>query len=255
MKNNILPIKVNKGHGDTVVLVHGLGYTYKSWSYVLKHIDFTRHRVVALDLLGFGEAPKPRDCRYTVVDHANAVIATIDTLGEKKIAIVGHSMGCVVAIEVARMRPDLVKSLVLIGAPLYKREPRSDWRARIMRSGWLHFKLFTLLKKMPFAVKLGAKVADGAVPFVKGMEITDESWPAYRKSLDNTIMQSDTYRHALVLKTPMIFINGIFDMFIIHKNNRTIARKNSYVRSIATLGSHVMTPRLGKRVARVIDSI
>ncbi len=253
--SNLLPVQIDKGQGETVVLLHGLGNNFKSWSYVLEHFDGERNRVVAIDLLGFGDAPKPKNIHYIPVDHAGAVIATLDDLGVKDVVLAGHSMGCIVAIEVARQRPDLVSRLALFGAPLYKQEPRSDWWARMTRSGGMYFKIFKIVKKNPEAVKAGGDIAEELVPFVKGMEITDETWPAYRDSLENTIMQFDTYRHALELDTPMLFVNGIFDMFIIHKNNRTIAHRNSKANFRTTLGPHELTPRQGKKIARIIQSL
>ena len=74
-----LPVRVDKGTGPTIVLLHGLGNNYKSWTFALKHLDYTKERVVALDLLGFGDAPKPKNHRYTKEDHAKAVIDTHDS--------------------------------------------------------------------------------------------------------------------------------------------------------------------------------
>lgn len=254
MAKNMLPVKVSKGGGEPIVLLHGLGNNSGSWSYVLEHLDYTRNHVIALDLLGFGDAPKPKDIEYTPAEHAEAVIATLDKLDIKNAVLAGHSMGCIVAIEVAHRRPDLVKSLKLFGAPLYKHEPRSDWWARIMRSGGLYFKIFSVVKKNPDAMQTGGQIAEDLVPFVKGMEITEETWPAYRGSLERTIMQFETYKHALELDVPALYVNGVLDMFIIHKNNRMIARKNHRARVKTILGPHELTPRQGKKVARIIQS-
>lgn len=248
-----LPVKVDKGTGDTIVLLHGLGNNVSSWSFVLKHLDYTRNRVIALDLLGFGDAPKPRDIDYTPADHAAAVIETLEHLGIGNATIAGHSMGCIVAIQVATQRPDLVRRLVLLGAPLYAARPRDNWWQRITRSGGLYFRIFSFLQKHPDAVQTGGTIAEDFAPFVKGMEITDETWPAFQKSLEHTIMQFQTYTDAFKLRVPTLFMNGIFDLFIIHKNNRTIARRNPHVHTKTVLGPHELTPRQGKKVARILQ--
>ena len=103
---HLLPVKFDKGTGAPLVLLHGLGTNYKSWQFVLEHIDYTKHRVIALDLLGFGDAPKPKTITYTPQDHVDAIIATLDKLGIKKAAFAGHSMGCIIAIELAATHPD-----------------------------------------------------------------------------------------------------------------------------------------------------
>lgn len=249
-----LPVKIDKGEGSPLVLLHGLGNTHKSWSYVLEHIDYTKWRVIVPDLLGFGDAPKP-DIDYTPKDHADAVLATLDELGITHAVIAGHSMGCLVAIDIAARHPKRVKHLALFGAPLYKRKPRNDLWRRLARTEGLYFALFEVVKQNPDAVQAGGKIADELLPFVKGMEITDRTWPAYKKSLEYTIMQYQSYTQAAALKVPTLFVNGVFDFFIIRRNTRDVRRANpQYIRLKRTLGPHELTPRQGRTVARIIAS-
>lgn len=255
MTQYVLPVKLDKGAGDVIVLLHGLGNTHESWSFVTKHLDYSKNRVVAFDLLGFGDAPKP-DVDYTPADHAMAVIATLEQLGIKRAELAGHSMGCLVAIEVAKQRPELVTRLVLLGAPIYKSLPRGDWLSRLTRSGGVYFRIFSVVKRNPEAVQAGGKIADELVPLVKGMEITEQTWSAYRKSLEHTIMQFQTFRDALELQVPTLFINGILDFFIIRRNTREIARRNKrYVRTKTMVGPHEITPRQGRRIARILQQV
>ena len=254
MKNYLLPAKIDRGHGHAVVLLHGLGNNHKSWSFVLEHLDDSV-RVIVPDLLGFGDAPKP-NIDYTPADHAEAVIATLDSLGIKQALIAGHSMGCIVAVEVATQRPDLVSQLVLAGAPLYRRQPRKSLLDKLLHTEGLYFSIFTIIKDNPEAVKTGGTIADELVPFVKGMEITDETWPAYRKSLENTIMQFKTFGKVGELKTPTLFLNGLLDFFIIRRVNRAAVRLNRrYLRSKTLIGPHELTPRAGRRIANIIMKI
>lgn len=250
---HILPIKIDKGSGKPLVLLHGLGNNHKSWTYVLEHLDYKKWRVVVPDLLGFGDAPKP-DVRYTPAVHAQAVLATLNEAGIKDATFVGHSMGCLVAIEIASQQPEKVESLVLLGAPLYKTLPRGGWLRKLARAEGLYFSLFEVVKKNPDAMQVGGKIADELVPFVKGMEITEETWPAYKSSLQHTIMQCESYKEAERLRVPMLFVNGVLDFFIIRKNTRQVCRLNrQFVRVRRTLGPHELTPRQGKNIARIVD--
>lgn len=251
MPKPLLPVKVDRGTGPVVVLLHGLGNNHKSWSYVLEQLD-SSVRVIALDLLGFGDAPKP-DVRYTPSDHAQAVIATLDSLGVKDAVFAGHSMGCIVAIEVAAQRPDLAAQLVLAGAPLYRRQPHKSWLDKLLHTQGIYFAIFNIIKANPDATKLAGKLADDLAPFVKGMEITNATWPAFYKSLEHTIMQYQTYGKATKLRTPILFLNGLLDFFIIHRVNRAAVRANHrYLCSKTLLGPHELTPRAGRRIARII---
>ena len=249
MAKYILPVRVDKGTGPVVVLLHGLGNNYKSWSYVLDHMS-SSVRVVALDLLGFGDAPKP-DVDYSPADHAQAVLDTLDSLGIDKALIAGHSMGCLVAIEVAHLRPELTTHLVLAGAPIYQREPKASLLGKIFHTTNLYFAIYDALKKNPELAKTGGNLADDILPFVNGMEITDETWPAFQKSLQNTIMQFDTLKKAKELTTPTLFLNGLLDFFIVRGVNHRIVRANRrYLREKTVLGPHELTPRNGRRLAK-----
>ena len=249
-----LPIQINKGSGDTIVLIHGLGNNYRSWTYVLENINFKKNKVIAIDLLGFGDADKPRNCQYTVSDHAVAVIETLDSLQIKGAVISGHSMGCLVATEVARQRPDLAKKLVLLGAPLFKKMPGKYSRFRFWKTEDVYSKLFRLISTQKDMTLTAANGVVQFLPLIKGMEITKETWPAFKKSLRNTIMQTKSYFDLIDIRIPTHLIYGHLDLFVIKKNLKTIARKNKqFVTYDAGLGPHEITPINGKSVAELLQ--
>lgn len=250
-----LPTHTDKGDGYPLVLLHGLGNNHKSWEFVLGHLDYTKWRVITLDLLGFGDAPKP-DIKYSPSDHADAVLKTLNSLGIKEAVIAGHSMGCIVAIEMATKKPELISNLVLFGAPLYRKQPSSNFWRRVTKAEGRYFSIFEMVQKHPDAVQAGGKIADEFVPFVKGMEITEETWPAYKRSLEHTIMQLGSFKKAKELKTPTIFVDGLLDFFIIRKNNRLVRSANKkFVKVEKVIGPHELTPRQGRVAAEVINKL
>lgn len=252
----VLPAQVDKGSGQPLVLLHGLGNNYKSWSYVLEALDYKKHRVVAVDLLGFGDAPKPspQKCSYTSSDHADAVIATLDSLHIKKAVIAGHSMGCIVAITIAKKRPDLVERLVLLGPPLYKKLPHGSFWDKIWHTEGAYFTIFSAIAKNPDITIPTVRTVDALAPLLKGMEITDETWPAFKESLHNTIMQTSPFFDSLQLQTPTLLVHGKLDFFVIKRNLKRIARRNkTYVHFESMLGPHEITPLQGKTVAELLQ--
>src|SRR5918997_6486687 len=81
------------GSGAPLVLLHGLGFSWRSWLPVLAALE-ARHDVVALDLPGFGGSPAlPRGVRPTSTALADAVAAELDRLELAAPAIVGNSLG------------------------------------------------------------------------------------------------------------------------------------------------------------------
>ncbi|UTX51400.1 alpha/beta hydrolase [Candidatus Saccharibacteria bacterium TM7i] len=254
--SHILPIQINKGNGPTVVLLHGLGNNYKSWTFVLRRFNYKKVHVVAFDLLGFGDAPKPKGHPYTPEEHAKAAIQTMDTLNLTNVILAGHSMGCIVAIEIAKQRPDLVQHLALFGAPLYEKLPTRSWLERFRFPENTYFTIFSFLKNNPDFTITSAKSASKTLPTVKGMEINEATWPAFKASLNNTIMQFGSYKDALRLRTPTLLVGGLLDFFIIRKNLQKIAHQNpKFVTFKSLLGTHEITPLQGRKIARLLQQL
>lgn len=98
------------GSGAPIVAVHGLGGAHLNWLPVAEGLTATGH-LLAPDLPGFGYSP-PR-ASYSVSSHARAVIELLESIDRKSI-LMGNSLGGVVVIHVAHLRPDLVERLVLV---------------------------------------------------------------------------------------------------------------------------------------------
>lgn len=89
------------GTGSPLVLVHGLGLSWRSWK-VLDALE-TRHDVVAIDLPGFGDSPPlPDGGAPTPTRLADAVESELDRLDLEAPALVGNSLGGWVTLELAR---------------------------------------------------------------------------------------------------------------------------------------------------------
>jgi pimeloyl-ACP methyl ester carboxylesterase len=169
---------------------------------------------VAFDLLGFGASPKPEWLSYNIDDHARAVIASLAKLRLSQPAIVvGHSMGCLVAVRVARLRPDLVQHLVLYEMPLYTGLPQKR-RYRLRTN--LYFKLYKQL--MEYQPEFNAANVRRLKHFkqkIVGFEVTPESWLPFVRSLGNVIMKQSAAEDIKRLDMPMDVIYGRFDMLVI----------------------------------------
>jgi pimeloyl-ACP methyl ester carboxylesterase len=105
------------GLGDTVLCVHGLGGTKASFLPTVAALADT-HRVVALDLPGFGESDKPIGAPYDAAWFARAAFETLDALGVDRAHLIGNSMGGRVAIEAGLIDRERVRGLVLLSPAL-----------------------------------------------------------------------------------------------------------------------------------------
>jgi pimeloyl-ACP methyl ester carboxylesterase len=102
------------------VLVHGLGMAHEYWNGLATALESTG-RVLALDLPGFGDSPKP-DEPLSIPASGALVGELLAAEGVTRAVLVGHSTGAQVVTETAAQRPDLVGAVVLIGATVNPRE-------------------------------------------------------------------------------------------------------------------------------------
>jgi pimeloyl-ACP methyl ester carboxylesterase len=91
---------VRRGSGPPLVLVHGLGSTWRSWGPVLDALAAERE-VIALDLPGHGETtPLPGPATFAKL--ADATAAFLQAQGLNGVAVAGSSMGARLVLELAR---------------------------------------------------------------------------------------------------------------------------------------------------------
>ncbi len=103
--------KVSAGEGEPVLCLPGLGGTKASFMSTVAALADT-HRVIAIDLPGFGDSVKPIRAPYDAPWFARTVIATLDALEIDRVHLIGNSMGGRVALETALRHPDRVERVV-----------------------------------------------------------------------------------------------------------------------------------------------
>ncbi|HWH31279.1 MAG TPA: alpha/beta fold hydrolase [Egibacteraceae bacterium] len=114
---------VSKGEGPPIVFVHGLGGTQHVWHGVIDALSL-HHHCVALDLRGHGRSGGAGT--FSVKGWAQDVEALIAALELPPVTLVGHSMGTLIAQQLAHSRPELVDNLVLVGGISYFEPPTKD---------------------------------------------------------------------------------------------------------------------------------
>jgi 2-hydroxy-6-oxo-6-(2'-aminophenyl)hexa-2,4-dienoate hydrolase len=108
------------GSGPVLILIHGGGAGADSagnWKGTIE--AFARHfRVLAMDMVGFGDTDKPDPARFVYsqsarVEHLRAFLAA---LGIERASFIGNSMGGATALGLAASHPERVERLVLMGS-------------------------------------------------------------------------------------------------------------------------------------------
>src|SRR5665213_2781613 len=93
-----------RGHGEHLVLIHGIGSLWQMWEPVLDGL--VAHRdVIALDLPGFGASPMPPPGTPPGIDSLITLVQEfLSELGIERPHVAGNSMGGLIALEMARRR-------------------------------------------------------------------------------------------------------------------------------------------------------
>jgi pimeloyl-ACP methyl ester carboxylesterase len=136
---------LDSGHGPTVLFIHGLLSSNRSWAKLIDTLN-TDHRLVAPDLFGHGASAKPRG-DYSLGAHAATMRDLLDRLGIDRVILVGHSLGGGIAMQFCYLFPERVERLVLVSSgglgrsvsPLLRSAtlPGAEWVLPVIASAWV----------------------------------------------------------------------------------------------------------------------
>ncbi|WP_299350185.1 alpha/beta fold hydrolase [uncultured Shimia sp.] len=112
---------IDAGAGKPVVLLHGVGLQAEAWDKQITALCGT-HRVIAPNMPGHGQSPCPSGLR-TLADYAQAYLPVLKSLSEPAV-VVGHSMGAMIALELARLAPENVRAVAALNA-IFERSPQA----------------------------------------------------------------------------------------------------------------------------------
>lgn len=112
--DGLLTRYLTAGEGPPLVLLHALGESALDWRWVIPKLART-HRVYAPDLPGFGDSAKP-SADYSSAFFTRFVASYLDTLKIEHTALVGNSLGGLIALRLALSEPERVRTLSLVSS-------------------------------------------------------------------------------------------------------------------------------------------
>src|SRR5690606_25725911 len=108
---------IEAGSGPTLVLVHGGGAgadAFGNWGHLIPQLA-SDYRVVAVDMVGFGDTDKPEAAShlYTQAGRNEWLCDFLSKISSTPCIVVGNSMGGATTMGVAMRRPELISRMVL----------------------------------------------------------------------------------------------------------------------------------------------
>jgi pimeloyl-ACP methyl ester carboxylesterase len=123
LKMAYMDVQPAQPNGRTVLLFHGKNFSGAYWDSTAKVLLANGYRVIMPDQIGFGKSSKPEMLQYSFALMADNTKKLLDSLQVKKVNVLGHSMGGMLAARFTLMFPNLVEKLILcnpIGLEDYK---------------------------------------------------------------------------------------------------------------------------------------
>ena len=202
------------GSGDKkLVFIHGLTGSKNYWKRELETVSKT-HQLLLVDLLGFGDSPKPNS-DYSLNVQLNALenIITKENFNDGNTVIVGHSMGSIISLALLAEHNNWFEGAIITGLPVYKN--RTEFREIMSGHG-----VFDRLVSGKYGTLICMLHPIFMTNFFKPDNLTDEvyedakkhTWQSYANSLNEIVIQSNLYTFSKAIKDKkIVFIHGTED--------------------------------------------
>lgn len=246
-----LTVTSDSGEGPTIVMIHGIASSSVTFHHLVPLLA-RDHRVVTLDILGFGASVAPEGATYTLEEHARSLAATLKHLKlPGPFTLVGHSLGALIAARYAATRPKRLEHLVLVGSPIYL--PPATIGDRLDRANMgAYFTVYEFLRQNPSFTQRTAAALARIAPIKDVLELTEKNWAPFMLSLQNAIESQTTLADLARVRVPIDLVYGALDPFLA-PGGIAIVEQLRHVRTHRVGGvAHIIRPRLAQAVARVI---
>ncbi len=124
LQMSYLDVRPVQPNGRTVVLLHGKNFCAGTWESTIRVLSEAGYRAIAPDQIGFCKSSKPERYQYSFQQLAANTHALLERLGAKRVILMGHSTGGMLAVRYALLYPREVERLVLVN-PI----GLEDWKA------------------------------------------------------------------------------------------------------------------------------
>jgi pimeloyl-ACP methyl ester carboxylesterase len=217
----------------TVLFIHGAANDHSVWALQSRYFAYHRCNVLAVDLPGHGKSAGP--ALPAIEDMAAWVANVLDAAQVTDAALVGHSMGSLIALEAAAREPQRVERLVLIGSAfpmkvseaLLSTAHARDHAALEMINVWSH----------SAAGQTGGNRVPGQWIMGGSMRLLERTFEPLYSDFDACNRYAGGETSAAKVKCPVLIIAGSRDLMTPPRAARPLAEKLADVRSLNLEGS------------------
>jgi pimeloyl-ACP methyl ester carboxylesterase len=183
-----------RGTGDPILFISGTSDQRSGWAANVPAFE-DRYTCITFDNRDVGESPRA-ESGYTIEDMARETLGVLDAAGVARAHVIGHSMGSLIAQEIAIVAPERVRSLVLVGAfpavDAYMRGALQTWQAWVRNLDSFEFTRGAIYFWVGETM-INAEGADSLAAAIAPL-IEDQGAEAFCRQIDAVLAYSATER-------------------------------------------------------------
>ena len=231
---------------DSIILLHGSGQSHVVWSLTVQYLSDQNYNVFALDFPGHGNSEG--DSLKTIEEMAEWLEKVIIKIGIDELTILGHSQGCLIALEYNYKFSKKVKNLIFV-AGSYKLPVNQDL---------IDLSLSGNMESLNLMMKWGyghSKQFIGGNPLSKILNSTRE----IREILAIDLIACNNYKNGIKavesIKCPTLFIFGELDKMITVDKGKKFAAlvPNSKIHVIKNCGHMILLEKAFEMREKVVE--
>lgn len=237
------------GSGPVIILLHGLASSSENWQPLIPLLR-QHYRCITIDLVGFGQSPKPAWYGYSIEDHISCLHYTMRGLHlRQNYTLLGHSLGSLLATRYASQYPRHINRLVLLSPPVYAPpDSIASRRARQMTS--MYLRAYRFLRNNPRFTAANFQKLARIIPILRPLDVTTKTWTPLVRSLEQCIENQTIITDIAHIDVPTDIFYGIFDEVVVPYNVRQLGS----IRDVTLHPLKVDHP-VGKRYAAAVAKV
>lgn len=247
-RTRLLHVAEDVGSGPVVLLIHGIASTAATFTH-LTPLLAANHRVISIELLGFGESPD--GTTYSIEEHVDWLERTIRSLKLKTFTVIGHSLGGLLMARYARRNPNRVERLIMVNPPIFlDPEDIGDRTERLAANAYLRSYQFLRANK-DFTLR-NFKVVARLLPIKGALVVAEHDWDPFKRTMRHCIEEQTTVSDVGSIDTPIDIVYCSTDYLVLNRALRLIGRFRHVTLHRLRGGDHLISPRVARSIANVL---
>jgi len=244
------------GTGTPVVFLHGLGASGRYWDEV-RHLGNESYTGLAVDLLGFGQSPKPPTETYDIECHLAHIMPAVPDGA----VFVGHSAGALLALALAVRFPERVLGLVLCSLPAFPDAPTARneiarlgivARLTVARGRRARVLCWIMCRLRLVGIAIAPIFARG-VPAAVARDALRHTYTSYSRTLQHVIVDHRAASDLAARADPTLLVHGRDDEVVPVRYVETLASPRARV--VVVDGDHYLPIRNPSACATAIRDV